>query len=118
MDAFDDLASGSEGAITLEADNTAQYLDVGGARIQWFDKASYAYQLNRDSSFAMGIRKIIGRPPLLSYQQPDGVNISAAYHTKLGPWELYAAYSDANATDSTHSFLLKLIRYVGADKGT
>lgn len=112
------LRAGQRGAITLEADNTAQYLDVGGARIQWFDKASYAYQLNRDSSFALGIRKIIGRPPLLSYQQPDGVNISAAYHTKLVPWELYAAYGDANATDSTHSFLLKLIRYVGADKGT
>jgi len=112
------LQAGPRGAITLEADNTAQYLDRGGARIQWFDKASYAYQLNRDSSFAVGIRKVIGTPPVLSYQQPDGVNITAAFHRKIGPWELYAAYGDANARSSTHGFLIKLIRYIGADKGT
>ncbi|MFN2528300.1 MAG: DUF5916 domain-containing protein [Candidatus Baltobacteraceae bacterium] len=112
------MRAGRRGTISLRADDTVDYLDNGQRYTQWFEKAAYAYQLNSDSSFAIGVRKITGTAPILSYQQPSGLNISAAYHTKFGPWELYAAYGNANATNTAHDFLIKLIRYVGNEKGT
>jgi len=112
------LRAGTRGSIVLEADDTVHYLDSGERRIQWFERASYAYQLSRDSSFAIGIRKIVGLSPLLSYQQPEGTNMTANYHGKFGPWEFYAAYGSANALDTQHDFIFKLIRYVGASNGT
>lgn len=112
------LRAGTRGSIVLEADDTAHYLDGGGRRIQWFERLSYAYELGHDASFALGVRKIVGVSPLLSYQQPQGTNLTANYHGKFGPWEFYAAYGSANAVSTQHDVILKLIRYIGAAKGT
>jgi len=112
------LRVGKRGSFTLEVDDTAQYLDIGQRRIQWFERASYAYQLTRESSFAVGIRKVVGQSPILSYQQPEGTNITANYHGKMGPWEFYAAYGSANNISTLHAVTLKVIRYIGAAKGT
>ncbi|MDP9018903.1 MAG: hypothetical protein M3N19_11370, partial [Candidatus Eremiobacteraeota bacterium] len=110
---------GRRGSVSLEADNTVQYLDTGSRNSQWLERVSYAYQLSSESSFAVGVRKITGFAPYLTQNQfTQGTNFTASYHSKLGPWELYAAYGNAGALDTRHAFILKLIKYIGAEKGT
>lgn len=114
------LRVGSRGALTLEADDTNQMLDNGKRYVQWLERASLSYQSGPDSSLAFGVRRIIGFAPYLS-SSPDfqnGWNVSAAYHRKLPFGELYAAYGDASAFSTYHAFIVKIIRYIGADKGT
>lgn len=107
--------------LSLEADDTRQYLPAG-VQTQWLERASIAYQQDRDTSFAVGFRRIIGTPPILSGIDDSCAggctNVSFAYHKKFGPYEIYTAYGDPSRLYTRHDFLLKLIRYVGADKGT
>lgn len=114
------LRAGPRGALTLEADNTDQRLDTGARYVQWLERASFAYQSGPDSSLALGVRRIIGFQPYL-VRAPDfvnGWNLSAAYHRKLPFGELYIAYGDAAAFSTSPQFIIKIIRYYGADKGT
>jgi len=107
--------------LTLEADDTRQYLPQG-VQTQWLERASVAFQQDRDTSFAVGLRRIIGTPPILSGIDNSCTsgctNLSFAYHKRFGPYELYTAYGDPSRLYTQHDFLMKLIRYVGADKGT
>ena len=113
------MRAGPRGTLSFELDNTDQYLDSGPRYTQWLERASYAYQLNPESSVALGMRKITGYSPYLTGTSlTTGTNLSFAYHTKFGPYELYAAYGNAGALDTRHDFLIKLIKYVGAQKGT
>ena len=58
----------------------------GPDNVQWFDAFAYSYQINRESSFAIGLRSVTGDPP-----QPNGggdcigkcTNVSVAYHLRL-----------------------------------
>lgn len=114
------LRAGPRGSITIEADNTDQRLDTGARYVQWLERASFAYQSGPDSSLAIGVRRIIGFQPYL-VSVPDfqnGWNISTAYHRKLPFGELYVAYGDASAFSTSPQFIVKIIRYIGADKGT
>ncbi|PZR56283.1 MAG: hypothetical protein DLM50_08415 [Candidatus Meridianibacter frigidus] len=52
------------------------------------------------------------------YTTTSVILTSAAYHTKFGPFELYAAFGNANATNTAHDFLIKLIKYIDNEKGT
>lgn len=112
---------GVRGALTLVLDDTAQYVRFGSNNIQWFESASYAYQIDRNSSFALGIRSVIGSPPV-----PNGggdcigrcSNVSIAYHLRLRHSELYAVYGDPNTLVTVPQAILKLIFYAGAEKGT
>jgi hypothetical protein len=115
------LRAGPRGAFTLEADNTDQRLDTGARYVQWLERLSFVYESGPDSSMALGVRRIIGFTPYLT-AVPDfqsGWNLSAAYHRKLPQFgELYIAYGDASAFATSPQFIFKIIRYVGADKGT
>ena len=112
---------GDRGYLTLTADNTAQYFDNAGPNIQWFDGASYAYQATPNSSFAIGLRRVIGFPP-----QPNGggncegmcSNISVAYHLRLMHEEFYLAYGDPNTLTTKPQAIFKIIFYAGGEKGT
>jgi hypothetical protein len=112
---------GERGSLTLTLDNTAQWFDAGRDNVQWFDSLAYSYQIDRDSSFAIGVRRVIGMPP-----QPNGggdcagtcSNISVAYHKRFKHEELYAAYGDPNTLITVPQAILKLIFYVGSQKGT
>jgi hypothetical protein len=112
---------GSRGALTLTLDDTAQYFHVASPNVQWFDGIAYAYQVSSNSSFAIGIRRVIGYPP-----QPNGggncegacSNISIAYHLRLRRAELYAAYGDPNTLITVPQAIFKLIFYAGGEKGT
>ena len=115
------MRAGQRGTITLELDNTSQWFHQGTANVQWFERFAYAYQLGPESSFAVGIRRVVGDPPV-----PNGggncvgvcSNVSVAYHARLRRMEIYAAYGDPNSLSTVPQFIFKTIFYAGADKGT
>ncbi len=115
------MRAGQRGSFTLTLDDTAQWLPHGPNNIQWFEGASYAYQIATNSSLAVGLRRVVGYAP-----QPNGggncagacSNISVAYHLRLRDSELYAAYGDPNTLSTIPQLLFKLIFYAGGQKGT
>jgi hypothetical protein len=113
---------GNHGALTLALDDTAQWLPTPGPNnVQWFESLSYAYQIGRNSSFAIGLRRVIGNPPI-----PNGggdcmgacSNVSIAYHLRLRNSEFYLAYGDPNTLTTVPQAIFKVIFYAGAAKGT
>lgn len=113
------VRAGQRGSFTVEADDTAQFLDNGIRYTQWLERASFAYQIGHDESLALGARRIIGFPPYLTGTvYLSGWNLSAAYHRRLPLGEIYVAYGDASQFTTVPQFIVKFIRYVGAEKGT
>ncbi|HEY5095140.1 MAG TPA: sugar-binding protein [Candidatus Eremiobacteraceae bacterium] len=117
--------NGTRGAVTLEFDDTDQYLDAGSKSTEWLERFSYSYQSGPNQALALGIRRIIGTPPVLLKPSPgstlsfeDGWNLSAAFHQKVPGGEVYVVYGDASAFSTSPAFIIKFIRYIGADKGT
>ncbi len=112
---------GNRGALTFTLDDTAQYFHAGSPNIQWFEEIAYAYQVSANSSFAIGVRRVVGYPP-----QPNGggdcegscSNISIAYHLRLRRAEIYAAYGNPNTLITLPQAIFKLIFYAGGEKGT
>ncbi len=112
---------GTRGSLTLTADNTAQWLTHQPDNIQWFDGLSYSYQVGSNSSFAFGLRRVTGVPP-----EPNGggncvgacSNVSIAYHLRFHDQEFYVAYGDPNTLVTVPQAILKVIFYVGGQKGT
>lgn len=111
---------GPRALFSLEADDTIQYADSGGVYTQWLERASVGYQSGPNQSIALGVRRIIGIPPQLTTVPlfVDGWNLSAAFHRKVPGGEIYAVYGDAAAFSTAPQFIIKWIRYLGADKGT
>ena len=129
---------GNRGSLLLEFDDTRQYLDNGGVNIQWLERLGYNYATGPNSSLSIGVRRIIGTPPLVFTAAPVNCttvyvapppgaitapctgawNLSFAYHRQSLHDELYFAYGDASQLSTTPSFILKLIHYFGAAKGT
>ena len=113
---------GNHGALTLALDDTAQWLPAPGPNnVQWFESLSYAYQIGRNSSFAIGLRRVVGDPPI-----PNGggdcigacSNVSVAYHLRVRNSEVYLAYGDPNTLTTVPQAIFKWIFYAGAGKGT
>lgn len=115
------LRLGMRGYLTLTVDDTAQWMPKAPANVQWFDGVSYAYQIGPNSSFAIGLRRVIGLPP-----QPNGggncigvcSNVSLAYHLRLRNEEYYLAYGDPNTLVTVPQAIFKVIFYAGGQKGT
>jgi hypothetical protein len=115
------IALGHRVFLSLTANDNRQYFRDRPANIQWFERVSLAYQTGPESSFAFGVRRIVGDPPT-----PNGggncigtcTNLSFAYHRLYGSQELYVAYGDPSQLATRAQFIVKLIRYVGAEKGT
>jgi hypothetical protein len=115
------IRAGVKGTVSLTVDDTAQWLSPGPNNIQWFDAIAYSYQINRESSFAVGLRSVTGNPP-----QPNGggncmgkcTNVSIAYHLRLTNEELYIAYGNPNTLTTVPQAILKVIFYLGGQKGT
>lgn len=131
------MIAGPRGTLSLEADDTRQYLDNGVANVQWLERLGYTYAASADSSFAIGVRRIIGTPPLIFTASPVSCttvvtlpqigttgpctgawNLSFEFHRRFAHDEFYAAYGDASLLSTTPSFILKFIHYFGAEKGT
>lgn len=119
------MKAGTRGSLTFTVDDTAQYMPPGAkTNVQWFDTASYAYQMSSSASFAIGLRREVGRPPI-----PNGggscptanlecSNISIAYHLRTRDEEYYFAYGDPNTLTTVPQAILKVIFYIGSTKGT
>ncbi|HEX3468198.1 MAG TPA: hypothetical protein VHT05_08990, partial [Candidatus Elarobacter sp.] len=113
---------GMRGTLTAEADDTRAYEDFGTTNVQWLERLSYAYAAGRNSSFAVGVRRIIGTPPVVDVTALPGYvsawNLTFAYHRRTPHDELYVAYGDASQLSTLPQFVIKLIHYFGAEKGT
>jgi hypothetical protein len=119
------LRNGTRGAVTIEFDDTDQFVDRGSRLTQWLERFSYSYQSGPNQALALGIRRIIGTPPIFLKKQPPDVstaggawNLSAAFHQKVPGGEVYVVYGDASLLRTSPSFIIKFIRYIGAEKGT
>jgi len=116
------LRAGMRGTVSLEADDTRAYEDGGATNVQWLERASYTYAAGKDSSFALGVRRIIGTPPVLDLTAlptfTSAWNLTFAYHRRTPHDELYIAYGDASQLSTLPQFVIKLIHYFGAEKGT
>ena len=108
------------GSLHFEADNTHFRADQGAINSQWLERASFSYQLGPDESLSFGARRIIGAgPPLSTYPSyTNASNVSFAYHRKLRFNELYVVYGDPSQLFTKPALYVKLIHYIGADKGT
>ncbi len=114
------LRVGRRGSLTLELDDTNQ-ASAQLSRRQWFERVGYAFALGQDSSLALGVRRSIGTPP-----EPSGggncigscSNVSFSYHVRRPHGELYLGYGDPNALRTAPQAIVKLIYYIGAEKGT
>jgi Domain of unknown function (DUF5916) len=124
---------GMRGLITLEADDTRQYLLTGATNVQWLERAGYTYALGADESMSFGIRRIIGIAPFIVSNDPASCttviflpattctgawNLSFAFHKRTPKDEYYFAYGDASQLSTVPQWVLKWIHYVGAEKGT
>jgi hypothetical protein len=116
------MRAGPRGTLSLEADDTRAYEDAGATNVQWLERLGYSYATGPNSSFALGVRRIIGTQPLLELSRPPGFvsawNLSFAYHRRTPHDELYFAYGDASQLSTLPQFLVKFIHYFGAEKGT
>ena len=116
------MRAGPRGTLTLEADDTLAYEDSGTRNVQWLERVGYTYAAGRNSSFALGVRKIVGTPPIVDLTQLPGYtrawNVSFAYHRRLPHDELYVAYGDASQLSTLPQLVVKLIHYFGAEKGS
>ena len=121
------------GLLSFELDESDQHMDKGSILRQWLERIAYTYQSGPNTSFALGVRRIIGTEPTLDQIQlgstpcgdcivpqfQSGWNLSAAYHRVFsGANELYAVYGDASAFSTAPQFIVKWIHYFGATKGT
>lgn len=116
------IRAGARGYLSFEADSNRQWLDAGTTYTSWLEKATYTYENGSNSSIGVGERRIIGAFPVVSSAFPNpelnGWNLSLAYHLRFAHNELYLVYGDANAFQTAPRFVVKLIEYAGADKGT
>ena len=128
------IRAGTRGAITFDDNETDQLvtagLDTGMRFTQWLERVGFSYQSGPNQSLALGVRRIIGTPPELFAPAANcttvpgdcgfssGWNLSAAFHQKVPQGEFYVVYGDAAAFSTAPQFIIKYIRYIGADKGT
>jgi hypothetical protein len=108
------------GTLSFSAYNTNQQLDTGESLKQWLERVSFAYQIGPGESVALGWRRIIGNGPTF-FTAPDfidGTNLSLAYYRRIHGFEMYFAYGTPNTLSTQHDVIFKIIRYIGADKGT
>lgn len=123
------LKAGPRGYLSFEGDSNRQWLDAGTVYTSWLEKATYTYENGANSSIGIGVRRIIGQSPIVAlpgtnpfdptFNAPvNAWNLSLAYHLRFAHNELYLVYGDANALQTAPRFVIKLIEYAGADKGT
>ncbi len=116
------MRAGPRGTLSLEADDTRAYEDNATTNVQWLERLGYSYATGTNSSLAIGMRRIIGTPPLLDLANQPGFtrawNLSFAYHRRTPHDELYFAYGDASQLSTLPQLIVKFIHYFGAEKGT
>jgi hypothetical protein len=123
--------------LTLETDEDKYLTSFAGElnTNQWLERVSLDYQINKDTQFDLGVRRIIGANlpnsfqalsyspatcasnPELSGCFVNASNVSLAFHFLAARNEFYVVYGDANNLSTEPALFVKWIRYVGAEKG-
>jgi hypothetical protein len=111
--------------LTLETDEDAYrtlFRDEPSGT-QWLNRATLDWQINRDSAFDVGLRRIHGQTLpnaaiLPTFAYVNASNVTLAYHFLTLRNEFYVVYGDPNSLSTTPALFLKWVRYVGAPKGT
>ena len=118
--------------LSLQAFDTVWYADAGYRNVQWLERAALTRNISRESSFAVGVRRIIGTPPAVGNYFSYGIapfptgpasfysatNVSLAYALHRRRDELFLVYGDASAPSTKPAFIVKYVFYVGGEKGT
>jgi hypothetical protein len=114
------LKLSSRTSTTFEADDTRYAADGGAAYAQWLMRGSLAYEINRGTSLAVGLRKIVGTaPPVFGPPSAlNATNVSLALHRRLRADELFVVYGDPNVLYTRPAAIVKYVHYFGAEKGT
>ncbi len=124
------IRAGMRGSISFELDSAHQALDGGATNVEWLERLGYTYATGTDSSLAVGVRRIIGTAPEVFAAAPPSCtsvaagpctgawNLSFAYHHRTPHDELFFAYGDASQLSTVPGYIVKLIHYFGAEKGT
>ncbi|HEX3551470.1 MAG TPA: hypothetical protein VHT53_13885, partial [Candidatus Elarobacter sp.] len=116
------MRAGVRGTVSLEADDTRAYEDNGATNVQWLERLGYTYATGTNSSLAVGVRRIIGTPPVVDATAlpayTSAWNLSFAYHRRTPHDELYFAYGDASQLSTLPQLVVKFIHYFGAEKGS
>ncbi|HEV3086232.1 MAG TPA: hypothetical protein VGX96_03320, partial [Candidatus Elarobacter sp.] len=113
------MRAGPRGTLSVEADDTRGYEDDGTTNVQWLERLGYSYATGTNSSLAVGIRRIIGTPPIVDIRSRPSFtsawNLSFAFHRRTPHDELYFAYGDASQLSTLPQFVVKFIHYFGAE---
>jgi hypothetical protein len=125
--------------LSLEADENQYATAWPGEESteQWLESAGVDWQFNRNASFDIGVRRIIGVnlpnsfEPLTHGNGPvcasnsynpgcfvNAGNVTAAFHFLAARNEFYIVYGNANDLSTEPALFLKWVRYIGAEKGT
>jgi len=118
--------------LSLQAFDTVWYANAGYRNVQWLERVALTRNISRDSSFAVGVRRIIGTPPAVANYFTYGVdpfptapatfysasNVSVAYAIHRRHDELYLVYGDASAPSTKPAVIVKYVYYLGGEKGT
>jgi hypothetical protein len=124
--------------LTLETDEDKYLTSFLGEQNtnQWLERAALDFQINKDTQFDLGLRRIIGGNLPNSFQaltyggsacaiNPElpgcfvnASNVSVAFHFLASRNEFYVVYGDPNNLSTEPAVFFKWIRYVGAEKGT
>lgn len=106
--------------ITLYGYSTDWRGDDGTRAKQWLQRASASLDLGPRASFVAGVRKLNGSGPAFPFRSPslNATNVSLGLSARRAHDDLYLVYGDASALVTRPALTLKLVHYVGAEKGT
>jgi hypothetical protein len=111
---------GRRAVLDAESDESRFVPDSGTASVAQLERAGLTVQLSTQASFTSGVRRVIGVPPNIGagIQTQPGTNLSFALHQSSKRAELYVVYGNPNADFTNPVLTVKLIEYIGAQKGS
>ncbi|HEY0393803.1 MAG TPA: hypothetical protein VGD01_04850 [Candidatus Elarobacter sp.] len=118
--------------LALQGFDTVWYADAGYRNVQWLERVALTRNISRESSFAVGVRRIHGTPPAVPNYFTYGAapfpagpatfyaatNVSVAYAVHRKRDELFVVYGDASAPLTKPALILKYVIYPFGEKGT
>jgi hypothetical protein len=114
------LKIGRNTQLALQGYDTVWYADSGRRDVQWLERVAVTRTISRESSLAIGMRRIQGTPPsvggIASYSNDTNVSLAYALHRRRD--ELYVVYGDASALQTKPALIVKYVFYLGGEKGT
>jgi hypothetical protein len=79
------------------------------------------FDIDRSTSFSIGVRKLIGTaPPFPGLPVPlytNVSNVSFSFSRRSAHDDVFLVYGDPSALSTTPALILKYVHYFGADRG-